>query len=124
MAAFNSTSRRRGLLAFSLLTLLLAAIVGIGLSHVVAVNSLDRVGGAVARLGMFASLFRGVLIGALALGWPRLLAWLQRSGRLSISEQAVWLAARWRIVGWLLIIELLLGQQLLSHVVRAWNGSA
>ena len=121
MAASNSRSRRRGLLAFTLLTLLLAATVGMGLSHVVAVNSLDRVGGAVARLGMFASLFRGVLIGALALCWPRLLTWLQKRDSITASDQTVLLAARWRIVGWLLIIELLLGQQLLSHVVRAWS---
>ena len=121
MAAFNSRSRRRGLLGFTVLTLLLAAAVGIGLWHVVAVDSLVHVGMAVARLGMFASVFRGVLIAALALCWPLLLTWLQRRGRLSTSDQATLLAARWRIVGWLLIIEMLLGQQLLSHVVRAWS---
>ena len=123
MAAFNSRTRRRGLLAFSLLALLLTAIVGIGLWHVVAVDSLARVGAVVAHLSALASVVRGVLIGAIALLWPRLLACLQKRESITASDQAVLLAARWRIVGWLLIIELLLGQQLLSHVVRVWNGS-
>ena len=124
MAASNSRSRRRGLLAFSVVTMLLIAAVGIGLWHVVAVDSLARVGAAVTRLSALASVVRGVLILSVALAWPRLLTWLQKRGSIAVSDRAVLLAARWRIVGWLLIIELLLGQQLLSHVVRAWNGSA
>lgn len=122
MAAFNSRSRRRGLLAFSLLALLLAATVAVGLWHVVAVDSLARVGAAVAHLSALAGMFRGVLIGAIALGWPRWLTWLQKRDSITAFDQAIMLAARWRIIGWLLIIELLLGQQLLSHVVRAWSG--
>jgi hypothetical protein len=124
MAASDNRLRRRALLAFSLLTLLLAGTVAIGLSHVVALNSLASVGASVARLGTFASVVRGVLIGALALCWPRFLTWLQCRGWITASDQAVFAAARWRIVGWLLIIELLLGQRALSHVVRAWSGNA
>ena len=122
MAASNSRSRRGGLLAFSLLTLVLAAAVGIGFWHVVSVHSLARIGAAVAHLGALASLARSALIGSLALGWPRLLAWLQERDSITVSDWAILLAARWRIVGWLLVIEMLLGQQLLSHVVRAWSG--
>lgn len=122
MAAYSSRWRRRGLLAFSLLALLLGATVGLGLWHVVGVDSLARVGTAVARLSVLASAVRGVLIGALALAWPRLLTWLQERDSITASDRAILLAARWRIVGWLLIIELLLGQQLLSHVVRIGTG--
>ena len=124
MAASNNRSHRRGLLAFSLLTLLLAGAAGVVLWHLVAVNSLESVREQVARYSVGAGVMRGVVIGALALGWPRLLAYLQRSGRITASDQAVLLAARWRIVGWLLIIELLLGQQILTRFVGAWGGSA
>ena len=124
MAASNNRSHRRGLLTFSLLTLLLAGTAGIGLRHLVAVDSLTSVSERVARYGVLASVSRGVVIGTLARGWPRLLAYLQHSERISASDQAVLLAARWRIVGWLLIIELLLGQHLLTRFVGAWGGSA
>lgn len=124
MAASNSRSHRRGLLTFSLLTLVLAGAVGIGLWHLVAVNSLGSVSEQVARYSVVTGVMRGVAIGTLALGWPRLLAYLQRSARITASDQAVLLSARWRIVGWLLIIELLLGQQILTRFVGAWGASA
>ena len=123
MAASNSRSRRRGLLTFSLLALVLAGAVGIGLWYAVAVNSMTSVGEQVARYGVVAGVMRGVAIGTFALGWPRLLAYLQRGGRITVSDQVLLLAARWRIVGWLLIIELLLGQQILTRFVGAWGGS-
>lgn len=56
---------------------------------------------------------RWALISGLALGWPGLCRWLVGSGRINIDKAQQLKALRWRIVGWLVVIELILGQSLL-----------
>ncbi|MCH8250562.1 MAG: hypothetical protein IH913_13260 [Proteobacteria bacterium] len=68
---------------------------------------------------------RLVAIGLIALAWPRLLQYALRSGRISKEDSAELTSQRWRIIGWLLFIELLLGQNLVWRLLQAlgWSGA-
>jgi len=59
------------------------------------------------------SAIRWALISGLALAWPGFCRWLVGSGRINIDKAHQLKALRWRIVGWLVVIELILGQSLL-----------
>ena len=91
--------------------------VGAVLWQVVELSSLSAVAQRVDQLKPLLVGLRLALIGLLALLWPwlsRLRHGLDDGNRL---KQAHWMALRWRIVGWLLIIELIIGQNLLGRFV-------
>ena len=68
---------------------------------------------------------RLIAIGLIALAWPRLLQYARRSGRISKEHSAELTSQRWRIIGWLLVIELLLGQNLVWRLLQTlgWSGA-
>ena len=107
----------------SLLALVLAAITGFVLWHSVQVSS---VLGVQARLESWQPLLTAARLGALALvafGGFALLYLRYRAGRIGehvLRHRLVW---HWRLVAWLAVIELLLGQQLLRHFIAAGVGS-
>ena len=53
----------------------------------------------------------------MAIAWPWLVNGLHRWGRIDETQAAKLIAARWRIVTWLVMIELVLGQNLLGQVL-------
>ncbi len=65
---------------------------------------------------------RWVLIGSLALAWPYLCYCLVRSGNLGKSEARQLISLRWRIVGWLVVIELILGQGMIVKLLASMVG--
>ena len=109
--------RRRGRLGLSLLALVLTIGVGAWLWQAVELSSLSEVSEQVARLKPVASALRLTLIGLAAALWPRLveLAYRYPYGPSDESMRENLLAQRWRVVGWLLVIELVLGQNLLGR---------
>ena len=50
--------------------------------------------------------------------WPKLIHLAYRYGRIDEARRDDLLAQRWRVVGWLLVIELVLGQDLLGRFCR------
>ena len=71
-------------------------------------------------------LFTGIrlfLIGLVAVAWPFVTNNLHRWGRIDESQATMMLALRWRIVTWLLVIEMVLGQNLLGRVLSVLPGS-
>jgi hypothetical protein len=58
-------------------------------------------------------------IAALAFAWPKFSPGNAPSGGDDIATHARWIALRWRVIGWLLVIELLLGQGLFRAVVAS-----
>ena len=62
------------------------------------------------------------LIGLLAVLWPSLVHLAHRSGRVEDSQRNNLLALRWRVVGWLLVIELVLGQNLFGRIFAVTIG--
>ena len=124
MAAFNNGAqlRRRWLLTLSLVAVGGVIAVGLVLWQAVELNSLSTVSERVAAAKPFASAIRFALICVLALAWPWLPAlWAGADGN-DDRTHARWMALRWRVVGWLIVIELALGQNLIGRFLGAISG--
>ncbi len=107
--------RRRGLIGLSVLAVVLTAGIGVVLWQAVELSSVSQVSAQVDQLKPFASGIRLALIGLLAALWPKLVWLAHRSGRIDEGQRDGLVAQRWRVVGWLLVIELVLGENLLSQ---------
>ena len=66
---------------------------------------------------------RLLLIGLVALSWPAIARGLHRWGRVDEAGATRLLSLRWRIVTWLVVIELMLGQNLLGRFITALPGA-
>ena len=114
---------RRGLLGLSLLAAVLAAVVGVLLWQAVELYSVAKVTARVDGLKPVATGIRLTLIGLVATLWPWLLGLAHRAGRIGEEKREDLLVQRWRLVGWLVVIELVLGQDLLGRFFGATTGA-
>jgi hypothetical protein len=121
MAAFNSGRRlrRHWFLTLSLVATIGVIGLGVVLWQAVALSSLSSVAERVTAAKPFLSALRFTLIGLLALAWPRLVAHHAGAHGGNHEARVYWMALRWRIVGWLLVIELVLGQNLIGRFLGA-----
>jgi len=115
--------RRIGFLGLSLLAVTLTIIVGVVLWQAVELSSVSRVSDRIDQLKPIAGGVRLVLIGLVAALWPRLVQITHRYGWIDEGRRDALLAQRWRIVGWLLLIELMLGQDLFGRFFAATTRS-
>ena len=121
MAACRSGSGsglcRRWFFTLSLLAGL--AIIGVAmlLWQVVEIYSLTAVSASVTQASVYLGGFRLALIGLLAILW-------QQAGIDDYATRARWMSLRWRVVGWLLVIELVIGQNLIGRFFSAAGHSA
>ena len=124
MAVSNKPAamRRRGFLGLSLLAVALTIGVGVVLWQAVELSSVSRVSAQIDRIRPFASAVRLAFIGAVAALWPKLAHLAHRYGRIDEARRDDLLAQRWRVVGWLLVIELVLGQDLLGRFFAVTTG--
>ena len=124
MVVFNKAAmRRRGLIGFSVLAIVLTVGVGLLLWQATELSSVSKVSDQIDRLKPLAGGIRLALIGLLAFLWPRLVHLAHSLGRIDQEKRDNLLALRWRVVGWLLVIELLLGQNLFSQIFAVTTGS-
>ena len=114
---------RRGLLGLSVLAVVLAAGVGVLVWRAVELSSVALVAARVDELKPFAMGVRLALIGLVAALWPWLIGLAHRASRFGEEQRHDLLAQRWRVVGWLLVIELVLGQELLGRFFAATTGA-
>lgn len=63
------------------------------------------------------------VIGFIAMGWPVVVRVVQRRQRFSGEEIALLKSLRWRIAIWLVVIELLLGQNLIGQFIALAHGN-
>jgi len=115
--------RRAGLISLSLLALAGVLLVGGLLWQALELSFVETVSRRVEHLSQVAALIRLSLI-TLVIGlWPQLITW--GCGRDGCSEhrRVDLLAQRWRLLGWLLLIELLLGQRLIGRLLSAVTGA-
>ena len=115
--------RRRWFIGLSFLAVGLIFAVGALLWQAAELSSISTVSEQVARLKPFAGATRLLLIGALAALWPRLVDLAVRYGRVDAAERSKLRALRWRVVVWLLIIELIIGRNLFSQFLLATSGA-
>ncbi len=124
MAVFSKapSMRRRWFIGLSFLTVALIFVLGVLLWYSAELFSLSTVSDQVARLKPFASIVRLLLIALLAALWPRLVDLAVRYGRVGATDRSQLYALRWRVVAWLLIIELMIGQDLFSRFLQVTSG--
>ena len=116
MAVFNKIAmRRRGLLGLSVLAVVLTMGVGLLLWQATELSSVSKISDQIDRFKPLAGGIRLTLIGLMALLWPRLVHLAYRVNRINQAKRDSLLMLRWRVVGWLLVIELLLGQNLFGR---------
>ena len=115
---------RSGTLGLSMLALVFAAGIGGLLWRAVELSSVAQVAARVDELKPLATGIRLALIGLVAVLWPWLIGLAHRAGRINEDQRDDLLAQRWRLVGWLLVIELVLGQDLLGRFLAITTGAA
>ncbi len=115
---------RRWFLRLTMLTIVLALTIGTVLMHTIQISSVVAVQSSIESYKPFVTGLRLAVIGLIAYAWPKLIQYAHQSGRISKERRTQLSSLRWRTVGWLLIIELLLGQNLVGHLLRAmdWAG--
>ena len=125
MAVFHSgfVMRRRWFLLLTLLAFALALVAGGILWHSVETSSVVAMQ---TRIDALKPIFTGIrlfLITLVAVVWPFVTSNLHRWGRIDKAQATTLLALRWRIVTWLVVIELVLGQNLLGQILAMLQGS-
>ena len=115
--------RRRWFVGLSILAVGLIFGVGALLWQAAELSSLSAISEQVARLKLFASVIRLLLIVMLAALWPWLVDLAARYGQVDTIGRSQLHALRWRVVAWLSIIELMIGQDLFSQFFPATSGS-
>ncbi len=107
-----------------MLTIVLAVTIGTVLMHTIQISTVAAVQASIDSYKPFLTGLRLAVIGLIAYAWPKLIQYAQQSGRIKKERGTQLLAQRWRMASWLLIIELVLGQNLVGRVLTAmhWAG--
>ena len=116
--------RRRWFVMLTLLAFGLALGIGAFLWYSVQTSSVAAIQTRIDVMKPAFTTIRFLLIGLVALLWPALTNVLHRWGRVDEAGAARLLSLRWRIVTWLVVIELMLGQNLLSRFMSALQGAS
>ncbi|MFC1602686.1 hypothetical protein ACFL3U_03865 [Pseudomonadota bacterium] len=124
MSSNAMLKRRSGLVVMFLLAFILVLAVGAYLWQAVEASSLSAVQSQIGQLKPILSSLRLLLIGLIALFWPTLMNLLYRLGRIDAEGRARLFTLRWRVTTWMVVIELILGQNLLGQFFAAWQGTA
>jgi len=115
--------RRRWFFLLTLLAFALALGMGGILWHSVETSSVSEIQAQVDSLKPVFTGIRLFLIVLVAMAWPFVTNTFHRWGRIGKAQVTTMLALRWRIVTWLVVIELVLGQNLLGQVLALLQGS-
>jgi len=125
MAAFHSgpVLRRRWFFLLTLLAFALALVTGGILWYSVGASSVSEIQTRVDSMKPHFTGIRLILIVLVAMAWPFVTNYLHRWGRIDESQATIMLALRWRFVTWLVVIEMVLGQNLLGQLLALLQGS-
>ncbi len=115
--------RRRWFFLLTLLAFALMLITGGILWHSVQTSSVSEIHSRINALKPLFTGFRLFLIALMAMTWPLLTSGLHRWGRIDEGQRDNLDNLRWRVVTWLVVIELVLGQNLLGQVLIMLQGS-
>ena len=126
MAVFHSglVLRRRWFFLLTLLAFVLSLGTGGILWHSVETSSVNEMQTQIDALKPILTGIRLFLIALVAMAWPFVTNNLHRWGRIDKAQAITMFALRWRIVTWLVVIELVLGQNLLGRVLAILQGGS
>ena len=111
--------RRRWFFALLLIAIAGVLLIGGALWQAVNVSSLGAVAEQVDATKPYLAAIRLTLIGVLAITWPYWPAWTSGGKRWKPEQKADWQALRWRVIGWLVAFELIIGQGLPAKLIAA-----
>lgn len=125
MAAFRSgiTRRRRWFILLTLSAFGMVLCIGAFLWHSVQTSSVVAIESQIDQLRPAFTAIRLLVISVAALAWPMVTQVLYRWGRVDEAKAAQLLSLRWRLVTWLLVLEMMLGQNLLGRFLSTIQGS-
>lgn len=126
MAAFRKgfAMRRRWFVLLTLLTFGLALGIGALLWQSVQTTSVVAVQTRIEVMKPVFTAIRLLVIALVALLWPGVSRTLHRRGHVDEAGAERLLSLRWRVVTWLVVIELMLGQNLLGRFLAALQGAS
>lgn len=110
-------AKRKGFLLSTTVAACLMALVGYLLMHRLQTDSVESIQHSIEVWRAPLTLVRWTAIGLVALGWHRLVAWWANVGHLHPQQAAQLTGLRWRIVLWLVVLELVLGQGVLVRTL-------
>jgi hypothetical protein len=113
--------QRRWFLRLTILTIVLALTIGTSLMYALQISTVAVVQSNIDSYKPFLTGLRFVIIALIAYAWPRLVQYAQHSGRVSKQRGTELLSLHWRLTGWLLGIELVLGQNLVGRFLTAMD---
>ncbi|MEZ5573752.1 MAG: hypothetical protein R3E64_17300 [Halioglobus sp.] len=119
----NIRAKRKGLLLFITLAALLTGLVGYLLMHRLQTESVQSVQHSIEAWRMALMLFRWTLVTLVALSWNQLVVWLVYVGAITHTKVVQLTELRWRVVIWLVLLELVLGQGALVKAVSLAAGT-
>ncbi len=114
---------RRWFLRLTILAIVLALTISTVLMQALQVSSVVAVQSVINSYTPYLAGLRFMVIGLIAYAWPKLIQYAQHSGRISKERGTELKSWRWRIVVWLLIIELLVGQNLVGRLLSTIDGA-
>lgn len=115
--------KRRWFVRLSALALMLAVIMAGLLAMTGQHSDFGALHSDIKNYRMLTTTVRLSAIALIALAWPTLVRASEQRGHISLERSAELHALRWRIVTWLLLIEALVGQNLISAVWPNPTGS-
>lgn len=121
MAVFQNRlmAKRRWFLRLTVLTVVFALTIGAGLTHALQSSTVVAIQSSIDSYSSILTGLRITVIALIAFCWPRVNQYAQHSRRISKERATELNSLRWRIICWLLIIELVLGQNLVGHLLTA-----
>lgn len=115
-------AKRKGFLVLSLVACLCTLGAGYVLWGSVQTDSLDSLRQQVDRWQTVLTVSRFLLIAVLAVGWPYLISLLITLGLISESRRQRLKNQRWRIIAWLIVLELIVGQGIFVKLLALFTG--
>ena len=120
----GSAMRRRWLVLLTLLAFGLALGIGVILWQSVQTSSVLAIQTRIDGMKPVFTAIRVLVIGLVALSWPVITRRLYRWRHVDEAKAARLQSLRWRIVTWLVMIEVILGQNLLGRFLIALQGTS
>lgn len=99
------------------ITLVLAIAVFIGMSMWQQRAGLTTTGEAIANAKPYFMVFRLLAVVAITAGWSHAMRYLANTKDWTDTQLSTAISLRWRVLGWLVVLELFLGQNLLRQAV-------
>ena len=121
MVAFHNgfAMRRRWFVLLTLVAFVLALGIGAFLWHAVQTSSVVAIQIRIEAIKPNIVMIRLLVIILVALSWPGIVSAFYQWGRVNEVGATRLLSLRWRIVTWLVVVELMLGQNLLGRFLAA-----